>query len=223
MSVLAAFAPCGRCAVTTSTEAAADETPAARGSKEVYNRVWFKVYGADLLTDPRIALMTDAQFRVWIGILALANDTLTPGFVTFETPGIALMLRRPEAEVEDCISRFGEDKLIRSTIGGLEIVNGHRFYGGTGLSYGRSAEGAAARKRAQRARASLSPRDHGHTDLWCDTCAENENLELEDRSVELNQTVLSCGVAADRDRARSATVPLASSRAAERAPILDIT
>jgi len=208
--------------VTTSTEAAAGDTPAARGSKKVYNRVWFKVYGADLLTDPRIALMTDAQFRVWIGILALANDTLAPGFVTFGTPAIALMLRRPQAEVEDCMSRLADLKLVRSTSGGTEILNGHRFYSGAGLNYGDSAEGATARKRAQRARARLKPQDGCHSAICRDTPPENENSEVEGRSPEPNETVSSLGDKDEPGVRSPLTLASGSLRSGRPAPVLDL-
>lgn len=152
------------------------------GEKKVFNRLWCKLYATDILGDKTLNRLTDSQFRAWIGLLALANDTYEPGFIDLDTAGIAAMLRVPKRKMAGYLDYFEAVHLIHREDGLVEIENRKRFYFGTGCSYSASREGQAERKRAQRARAASSgDACHGesHSDSHSDAPEHKEECKSE--------------------------------------------
>lgn len=64
----------------------------------VYRMPWFKLYSG-MLEKPRVYNLSDSQFRLWIELLCLANESAVPGTVEMDPDELAHHLRRDRAKV----------------------------------------------------------------------------------------------------------------------------
>lgn len=70
---------------------------------------WFRFYGGDVLGDPKLAMLTDAQFRVWVNLLCLASTQSERGMIVgMGDKLLAAMVAR------------GNQELVRETLHELE-------------------------------------------------------------------------------------------------------
>ena len=82
---------------------------------------WFKVY-TDILYDPKIASLSDSQFRTWIGLLALAISADDPGLIDLmPLEGTATTLHISVEELEAAVTRFVHLGLAEGADRGVRI------------------------------------------------------------------------------------------------------
>lgn len=94
---------------------------------------WFKFYGGEYLSDPKIGSLTPQERSCWITLLCLSSTSSVPGIIEYltvevllEKSGIKFDPYHPE-EWDSCISilaKFERMKMIKMHDGGsIEIVN----------------------------------------------------------------------------------------------------
>ena len=71
---------------------------------------WFRFY-TEVLDDPKVQLLPDRLFRLWVNLLCLANET-TPRGTLPDLPAIAFRLRISEQDAQEALDEFGRRGLI---------------------------------------------------------------------------------------------------------------
>lgn len=85
---------------------------------------WFRVYN-EILGDQKMRGLTGDQFRAWVFLLALANQSAERGTVIVDDPeGLADVLRLQLDELEPTLARFERLRMIeRDSDGSITISN----------------------------------------------------------------------------------------------------
>lgn len=85
---------------------------------------WFRVYN-EILGDQKMRGLTGDQFRAWVFLLALANQSAERGTVIMDDPeGLADVLRLQVDELEPTLARFERLRMIeRDSDGSITITN----------------------------------------------------------------------------------------------------
>lgn len=74
---------------------------------------WFKMYGRDARTSPKLDALNDREFRLWHKLLCLASDGDPRGTVDLvDLDFVALELRVGVAELDSAISRMVQVRLV---------------------------------------------------------------------------------------------------------------
>ena len=68
---------------------------------------WFRVY-IEIIDDPKIAAMTDAQKWDWIGLLAIAREAKKPGVIRMNPEQIAWRLRRTAENMRQTLDAYAQ-------------------------------------------------------------------------------------------------------------------
>jgi len=68
---------------------------------------WLRLYD-EVLDDPKVQRLTDAQFRAWVNLLCLANKGKPRGRIELDFGAIAFRLRIKQNEAVDLIEFFQE-------------------------------------------------------------------------------------------------------------------
>ena len=85
---------------------------------------WFRVYN-EILGDQKMRGLTGDQFRAWVFLLALANQSAERGTVIMDDPeGLADVLRLQLDELEPTLARFERLRMVeRDSDGSITITN----------------------------------------------------------------------------------------------------
>jgi hypothetical protein len=70
---------------------------------------WFRFYGGEVLGDPKLAMLSDAQFRVWVNLLCLASTQNERGMIVGYGDKLLAAL-----------VAHGDQQLVRETLRELE-------------------------------------------------------------------------------------------------------
>lgn len=91
---------------------------------------WFKFYGGEYLSDPKIECMNSTERSCWITLLSLANASSVPGIIEYLTPEVLLRKSGVEQGSEEwtrslkVLEKFVTMKMIKKNDnGGIEILN----------------------------------------------------------------------------------------------------
>jgi hypothetical protein len=100
--------------------------------KETHRKPWFRLWD-ELLSDPKMIDMTDAQIGIWFKLLCLANQQTTRGFIILEagqrqaSDRLATLLRTRSDRLATALEQFKDRNMINfeldSNEGWISITN----------------------------------------------------------------------------------------------------
>jgi hypothetical protein len=114
---------------------------------------WFKLY-TEMRSDPKMDLLTDPQFRIWINLLCLAAESGDRGTVhigpgePYPMATLAKALGTSTKVLTEAIAKFQKLKMIESDADGIRVTH---FVERQHLKPSDEREAATERKRKQRA------------------------------------------------------------------------
>lgn len=101
---------------------AARRAASGRARLPVSRMPWFKVH-IEIIDDPKMASLSDSQFRLWIGLLAMARESTEPGVILLSDELIAWRLRRDVPTIMSAITSFSDLNMAKRTPKGLLLPN----------------------------------------------------------------------------------------------------
>lgn len=83
---------------------------------------WFRMY-SEIIDDPKIARMTDNQFRIFTYLLAVASEWEREGLIPFSLGDISWRIRRSQDEISDTLRYLQESNIASWNDDGVAFVN----------------------------------------------------------------------------------------------------
>ena len=83
---------------------------------------WFRMY-SEILDDPKVARMTDSQFRIFIYLLAVASECNREGCIQLTVRDLAWRMRCPEDKFSDALDHLCEEGILARHENGFQVVN----------------------------------------------------------------------------------------------------
>lgn len=86
---------------------------------------WLRLY-TEIIDDPKIAKMNDAQFRMFIYLLAVASEQEKDGLVPLSPDELAWRIRQPKLKLLNALRYLEEARIIIRHDKGVELINWNR-------------------------------------------------------------------------------------------------
>lgn len=139
---------------------------------------WFRVY-SEIKDDPKMLALDDHQFRIWINLLAMANEDSERGVVNaYPMRGLAAALRTDEQRLEEAIKLFEEYEMVTRDETGRRVAIAHWKQ----RQYDKASDTPeATRDRKRRSRARHADVASSHTP-YTDTETEQTREEQQSRA-----------------------------------------
>jgi hypothetical protein len=83
---------------------------------------WFRMY-SEILDDPKVARMTDSQFRIFTYLLAVASECDREGCIQLTVKDLAWRMRCPEDKLSDALEHLCEAGIIAKHENEFQVVN----------------------------------------------------------------------------------------------------
>jgi len=83
---------------------------------------WFRMY-CEILDDPKVARMTDSQFRIFTYLLAVASECDREGCIQLTVKDLAWRMRFSEDKLSDALEHLCEAGIVAKHENGCQVVN----------------------------------------------------------------------------------------------------